>query len=86
MSDRVHDDRDESQSARGLHWETQRVWKVINPNKVNRHGQQHRLQAGTRGGDPLAAGLLIAGIPARSSRCPHRLGDCVRRRRALAGG
>jgi primary-amine oxidase len=28
----------ESQSARDFNWETQRVWKVINPNKVNRHG------------------------------------------------
>jgi primary-amine oxidase len=28
----------ESQSARDYNWETQRVWKVINPNKVNRHG------------------------------------------------
>jgi primary-amine oxidase len=28
----------ESQSARDFNWETQRVWKVINPEKVNRHG------------------------------------------------
>jgi len=28
----------ESQSARDYNWETQRVWKVINPNKMNRHG------------------------------------------------
>ncbi len=28
----------ESQSARDFNWETQRIWKVINPNKVNRHG------------------------------------------------
>jgi primary-amine oxidase len=28
----------ESQSARDYNWETQRVWKVINPNEVNRHG------------------------------------------------
>jgi primary-amine oxidase len=28
----------ESQSARDFNWETQRVWKVINPQKVNRHG------------------------------------------------
>jgi primary-amine oxidase len=28
----------ESQSARDFNWETQRLWKVINPNKVNRHG------------------------------------------------
>jgi primary-amine oxidase len=28
----------ESQSARDFNWETQRYWKVINPNKVNRHG------------------------------------------------
>jgi primary-amine oxidase len=28
----------ESQSARDFNWETQRVWKVINPNKVNRYG------------------------------------------------
>ncbi len=28
----------ESQSARDYNWETQRAWKVINPNKVNRHG------------------------------------------------
>jgi primary-amine oxidase len=28
----------ESQSARDYNWETQRGWKVINPNKVNRHG------------------------------------------------
>jgi len=28
----------ESQSARDFNWETQRTWKVINPNKVNRHG------------------------------------------------
>ena len=28
----------ESQSARDYNWESQRLWKVINPNKVNRHG------------------------------------------------
>jgi primary-amine oxidase len=28
----------ESQSARDFNWETQRSWKVINPNKLNRHG------------------------------------------------
>ena len=28
----------ESQSARDFNWEAQRIWKVINPNKVNRHG------------------------------------------------
>ncbi len=28
----------ESQSARDFNWETQRLWKVINPNRVNRHG------------------------------------------------
>ena len=28
----------ESQSARDFNWETQRIWKVINPTKVNRHG------------------------------------------------
>jgi primary-amine oxidase len=28
----------ESQSARDFNWESQRIWKVINPNKVNRHG------------------------------------------------
>ena len=28
----------ESQSARDYNWATQRAWKVINPNKVNRHG------------------------------------------------
>jgi primary-amine oxidase len=28
----------ESQSARDFNWETQRIWKVINPAKVNRHG------------------------------------------------
>jgi primary-amine oxidase len=28
----------ESQSARDFNWETQRVWKVINSTKVNRHG------------------------------------------------
>jgi primary-amine oxidase len=28
----------ESQSARDFNWETQRSWKVINPNKINRHG------------------------------------------------
>jgi primary-amine oxidase len=28
----------ENQSARDFNWETQRVWKVINPAKVNRHG------------------------------------------------
>jgi primary-amine oxidase len=28
----------ESQSARDFNWETQRIWKVINPDKVNRHG------------------------------------------------
>jgi primary-amine oxidase len=28
----------ESESARDFNWETQRVWKVINPNKTNRHG------------------------------------------------
>ena len=28
----------ERQSARDFNWETQRVWKVINPAKVNRHG------------------------------------------------
>jgi primary-amine oxidase len=28
----------ESQSARDYNWETQRAWKVINPNRVNRHG------------------------------------------------
>jgi Copper amine oxidase, enzyme domain len=28
----------ESQWARDFNWETQRIWKVINPNKVNRHG------------------------------------------------
>jgi primary-amine oxidase len=28
----------ESQSARDFNWESQRAWKVINPNKVNRHG------------------------------------------------
>jgi len=28
----------EGQSARDYNWETQRIWKVINPNKVNRHG------------------------------------------------
>ena len=28
----------ESQSARDYNWGTQRIWKLINPNKVNRHG------------------------------------------------
>jgi primary-amine oxidase len=28
----------ESQAARDFNWETQRSWKVINPNKTNRHG------------------------------------------------
>jgi primary-amine oxidase len=28
----------ESQSARDFNWETQRYWKVINPNRANRHG------------------------------------------------
>ena len=28
----------ESQSARDFNWETQRIWKVINPSKVNKHG------------------------------------------------
>jgi primary-amine oxidase len=28
----------ESQSARDFNWKTQRIWKVINPAKVNRHG------------------------------------------------
>jgi primary-amine oxidase len=28
----------ESQSARDFNWETQRVWKIINSTKVNRHG------------------------------------------------
>ncbi len=38
LSTRTTTIESESQSARDYNWEAQRVWKVINPNKVNRHG------------------------------------------------
>ena len=47
--------------------------------------QQHRIQAGTWRGDPIDAGLLLAGLPASPGHCAHGLGDRVRRRRTLAG-
>jgi primary-amine oxidase len=30
--------RSESEAGRDYRWETQRAWKVVNPNRVNRHG------------------------------------------------
>ena len=30
--------RSEAESARDYDWDTQRGWKVVNPNKLNRHG------------------------------------------------
>ena len=32
----------ERESARDFNWETQRAWKVINPNRTNRHGTTRR--------------------------------------------
>ena len=75
----------ERQSARDFNWETQRVWKVINPAQSEPARQQPRLQAGARGGDPPAAGPLIAGLPASPRHCALPVGDRARRCRTLAG-
>ena len=74
----------ESQSARDFNWETQRLWKVINPNKVNRHGSNTAYKLVPGAAIPSMLDLLVAGLPAFSGHCPHSLGDRVRRCRTLA--
>ena len=75
----------ESQSARDFKWESQRTWKVINPNKRNRHGSNtaYKLVPGA-----AIPSLLDSSSPvyaASSGHRPYGVGDRVRRRRTVAG-
>ena len=59
--------RSEAESARDFNWETQRSWKVVNPNKTNRVGHQPGVQAGAERLVPGADGSA-----ARRSTCARR--------------
>jgi primary-amine oxidase len=54
----------ESQSARDFNWESQRVWKVVNPTKVNRHGSNTAYK--------LVPGAAIPSLLDSSSPVYHR--------------
>ena len=75
----------ESQSARDFKWETQRTWKVINPNKVNRHGSNTAYKLVPGAAIPSLLDSSSPGLPASSGHWPYRLGDRVRRCRTVAG-
>jgi primary-amine oxidase len=62
----------ESQAARDFNWETQRSWKVINPNKTNRHGSNTAYK--------LVPGAAIPALLDSSSPVYQRapvIGHCV---------
>ncbi len=70
--------------ARDYNWNTQRGWKVVNPDKLNRHGTAGRLQAGARRRVPGSHGSLDAAISFGRPSSVTPFGSPARRRRALA--
>ena len=74
----------EASSARDYNWDTQRGWKVVNPDKLNRHGTPGRLQTGSRRRVPGPDGSLYAAIPSGARDRSHPVGYPARRRRTLA--
>ena len=81
----VHPDHvRESESARDYNWDTQRGWKVVNPDKPNRYGTPVAYKLVPGAAFPAHHGPLDAAVSSGARHRAHPMGHSARRRRALA--
>ncbi len=76
--------RSESEGMQDVSFDTQRAWKVVNPQRDQRVGHPSRLQAGARWRHPGDVRPRLAGSQARQRDRTHPVGNPEFRRRALA--
>ena len=64
----------EAESARDFNWATQRAWKVVNPNRTNRHGTNPAYKLVPERVDPADDGSRRAAVPPGAGDRPHASG------------